>query len=260
MDFAATPPTADPRDGARTVLYLRHGQAFNNVFKGRERRERLDINFDDAPLTRRGERHARAAARALAELTERLGPVDAVLVSTFTRTLQTGRLATEGFRANCPNVPVVALDDLRENWHHRRRARSELEAEFGDFVSDWALVPEEDPGLDPDLRRSWAPDGDGVPREPDAQVRDRQRRVLRWLFDHTRHRRVLVVGHSKYSGLLLGRTAAARRAGAPGPNRPVRGLQPTLGCVDPAVSREKLGLGEIRSFDLLPRYVRRSRL
>lgn len=246
VKYKVTPATKIKPADAKTILFMRHGEAWNNVVKCPLARLESDLDFDDTPLTEQGEKQATHASNKLLELLAELGPLHAILVSTFTRTLQTMRLATMKIRSSNPLLPVIAMDGLRENLHNRRKTRAELQSAFADCVSDWSLVSEQDPGLDEKRRRDWKTKKSGKLYEPDDLVRERQREVSEWLFKKPLYQNVLIVGHSKYGGLLLGRTRGIRvsKGGTEYDVRPLSGMLETVG----AINQEKLNNCEIRAF------------
>jgi len=248
--------TNGTRDEGNTmmVFYIRHAQDWSNVVHGSAKRNsycaKFGIDFSDAPLTAKGERQAKGSAKKLVKVVQPICTPDIMLVSTFLRTMQTGRFVAAALRARFPKLPVVATDLLRENYHYRRQNKKTLQANFSDVVSDWSQIVDRDPGLDPAVRTDWGTK-DGKPHESEQDIRDRQLKLFKWIFQS--YRCVVLVGHSKYYGLLLGRTASEWKDDA-GEMVNSKALNATIDQVDAALDITKLENAEVRMFALRPQH------
>lgn len=126
---------------SKTITFIRHGQATHNPFfdNGTYDPSR-DEELFDAPLTDLGRRQAEAI---------NLGPMDLVVVSPLTRTLQTASLIFKDHTG-----PILVHQDVRETFFNsiacnRRRPLSELKDQFlcmtfgseaGDDIGDRMIV------------------------------------------------------------------------------------------------------------------------
>ncbi|CAL1144146.1 unnamed protein product [Cladocopium goreaui] len=161
----------------KVVHVIRHGEAQHNV------NEKFLLKHD-TKLTKRGQRQAKSLHRLLPKLKPQAAVTSAVL-----RALQTTRGI--GFCG-----PTVVVPEAREvgGWpanspiESREALSNEMEAKFGRY--DWSLV-----ATGPGRRSShW---------ESTRQIKDRARRLSRWL-ERRSEESLLLVSHGEFLQHLTG--------------------------------------------------------
>lgn len=205
LSSAAEPPALGLAPGwqpklleAKKIVFIRHAEGFHN----KDARElpnffsdslSQSMDYWDARLTPTGHEQC---AKLQANWPEQAGAMELVAISPLTRTLQTASLV---FPANATRPPAVATSLARERVSIHtcdgRRPRSELVAEFGDWV-DFAEVTSEEDEMWPvkEVEVEFpTPDGKGTVKHSDACAA-RATELLRWL--HARpESSIAVVSH-----------------------------------------------------------------
>lgn len=236
------------RSGARVFHFFRHGEALQQVRNAEAKKRGAGCAcFDhgpagpppgyvcpywsealtDAPLTALG--REQVSGRGLG-----LGPVEVVLASPMSRTLETARLAF------APDVPVVALPELRprvgRHMHSKCSPRAALLQRFPQV--DFRHV-----ASDEDLR--WSPE-----TEPREELEERAARFLAFAFSRP-ERRIAVVTHFT---LLLALLLSSDDTFTLGPSARPLGTAALLDCSqcpDPKALQEPVEVGQARSLAIV---------
>ena len=183
---------------AKKIVFIRHAEGFHN----QDAREisnfftdnlSQSMDYWDARLTPTGHEQC---AKLQANWPKQAGAMELVAISPLTRTLQTASLV---FPANATRPPAVATSLARERVSIHtcdgRRPRSELVAEFGEWVDFAEVTSEEDemwPVKELEVEQA-APDGKGAVKHSEACAA-RAAELLRWL--HARpESSIAVVSH-----------------------------------------------------------------
>ncbi len=155
-----------------TVYVVRHGQTDWN------KDGRIQGGTDN-PLNATGREQAAAMSRLMAEV-----KVDTVYVSSHQRARQTA----EVFQGRTPNVPIMAMDELRERFFGKFEGANDKDAAI---VADWNK-----------RRFTWADDMEGG-ETLESQSR-RAEAALKTIRDkHPNGGTVVIVGHGGINPLLV---------------------------------------------------------
>jgi 2,3-bisphosphoglycerate-dependent phosphoglycerate mutase len=155
-----------------TVYVVRHGQTDWN------KDGRIQGGTDN-PLNATGREQAAAMARLMAEV-----KVDTVYVSSHKRAQQTA----EVFQGRSPNVPIVAMDELRERFFGKFEGANDKDAAI---VADWNK-----------RRFTWSDDMEGG-ETLESQSR-RAEAALKTIRDkHAAGGTIVIVGHGGINPLLV---------------------------------------------------------
>lgn len=234
---------APSRPNARVLRFLRHGEAVHQARNAAAEARGAGCRCSDpdpgggrsgyvcpywsedlvdAPLTALGREQMRGRGADF--------PVDVVLASPMSRTLETATLAFP------EPVPVVALPELRprmgRHMHSKRGTRSSLVARFPRV--DLRRIPDEED-------REWSAD-----TEPRESLEERAGRFLEIVFSRP-ETHVAVVTHFT---VLLALLLTADETYTLGPSLRAPGSPALLdgsGCQDPEALRIPVAVGEARS-------------
>jgi 2,3-bisphosphoglycerate-dependent phosphoglycerate mutase len=155
-----------------TVYVVRHGQTDWN------KDGRIQGGTDN-PLNATGREQAAAMARLMAEV-----KIDTVYVSSHKRAQQTA----EVFQGRSPNVPIVAMDELRERFFGKFEGANDKDAAI---VADWNK-----------RRFTWGDDMEGG-ETLESQSR-RAEAALKTIRDkHSAGGTIVIVGHGGINPLLV---------------------------------------------------------
>jgi 2,3-bisphosphoglycerate-dependent phosphoglycerate mutase len=155
-----------------TVYVVRHGQTDWN------KDGRIQGGTDN-PLNATGREQAAAMARLMAEV-----KVDAVYVSSHQRARQTA----EVFQGRSPNVPITAMDELRERFFGKFEGANDKDPAI---VADWNK-----------RRFTWADDMEGG-ETLESQSRRAEAALKTIREKHASGGTVVIVGHGGMNPLLV---------------------------------------------------------
>ncbi|OQR93091.1 phosphoglycerate mutase family [Achlya hypogyna] len=176
----------------KVLYWVRHAEGHHNAAERFYGTEEWDASISllddylDASLNDAGLQDAIHRA-ALMRRERQLGlPLDKILVSPLTRTLQTAHAI---FQLNTTNIPIVAMEAARETLGvhtcDKRSKKSKLVKAFPKV--DWNWIAEEDDKL-------WAP----THRETDAEIQARCQSFLDDVFDRVPDKYVAIVSHAGF--------------------------------------------------------------